>query len=596
MLTIPGIIVLIVIAFIIASLYLNKIGSGFTFTIGIIILGFTGILTPKEILAGFANEQIAVIVMLLIIADIIRKSGALDNMFRRAFEGTKTYSQFLTRMTIIVAGFSSFVNNTPLVAIMMPYVSDWSKKNGISASKLLIPLSYAAILGGCATLIGTSTNLVVNSLVIDQQIIPGLEPLGIFDFTLVGATMIIVGGLYLVLFGNKLLPVTKDNIEEISANSREYIAEVRVVKKSNIEGKTIEEAGLRNLKGLFLVEIVREGDSIAPVTPKTRLLADDVLMFAGNTATISEFVTSKKGLQLAQIGMFSKKAHTEIVEVVVPYNSTLVSKSVKETNFRRKFDAAIIAIHRNGERISGKIGEVRLMAGDALLLITGEDFSKTVTDSFDLYLINNIKEFQINPWYKNFIMIGGLVAAIILASTGLVSLFITLISLIILLTVLGYASPKDIAKGVDFNLVIVIALSLALGTAMVKTGVADVVSHYTFEMLAPLGIVGIFTGIYLLTNLLGSIITNKAAVALVLPIALTLSINFGLNPKPFVLLVAFAGAASFLTPIGYQTNLMVYGPGRYTFKDYFRIGLPLTILYMIVAVLLLIWQYGIRLN
>jgi len=596
MLTLPGIIVLFVIAFIIVSLYLNKIGSGFTFTIGIIILGFAGILTPKEILAGFANEQIAVIVMLLIIADVIRKSGALDNMFRKAFEGTKTYRQFLTRMTLIVAGFSSFVNNTPLVAIMMPYVSDWSKKNGISASKLLIPLSYAAILGGCATLIGTSTNLVVNSLVIDQQIIPGLEPLGIFDFSLVGVTMIFFGGIYLIFFGNKLLPITKDNIEEISANSREYIAEVRVIKKSNIEGKTIEQAGLRNLKGLYLVEIVREGDSIAPVTPKTRLLADDVLMFAGNTATISEFVTSKKGLQLAQIGMFAKKTHTEIVEVVVPYNSTLVSKSVKETNFRRKFDAAIIAIHRNGERISGKIGEVRLMAGDALLLITGEDFSKTVTDSFDLYLINNIKEFQINPWYKNFIMIGGLVAAIVLASTGLVSLFITLISLIILLTVLGYASPKDIAKGVDFNLVIVIALSLALGTAMVKTGVADVVSHYTFEMLAPWGIVGIFAGIYLLTNLLGSIITNKAAVALVLPIALTLSINFGLNPKPFILLVAFAGAASFLTPIGYQTNLMVYGPGRYTFKDYFRIGLPLTIIYMIVAVLLLIWQYGIRLN
>jgi di/tricarboxylate transporter len=596
MLTLPGIIVLIVIAFIIVSLYLNKIGSGFTFTIGIIALGFSGILTPKEILAGFANEQIAVIVMLLIIADIIRKSGALDNMFRKAFEGAKTYKQYLTRMTIIVAGFSSFVNNTPLVAIMMPYVSDWSKKNGISASKLLIPLSYAAILGGCATLIGTSTNLVVNSLVIDQQIIPGLEPLGIFDFALVGVSMIFVGGTYLIFFGNILLPSTKTHIEEVSSNSREYIAEVRVVKKSNIEGKTIAEAGLRNLKGLFLVEIVREGDSIKPVTPKTRLLADDVLMFAGNTATISEFVTSKKGLQLAQIGMFAKKAHTEIVEVVVPYNSTLVSKSVKETNFRRKFDAAIIAIHRNGERISGKIGEVRLMAGDALLLITGEDFAKTVTDSFDLYLINNIKEFQINPWYKNFIMIGGLIFAIILASTGLVSLFITLISLIILLTMLGYASPKDIARGIDFNLVIVIALSLALGTAMVKTGVADLVSHYTFEMLAPWGIVGIFTGIYLLTNLLGSIITNKAAVALVLPIALTLSINFGLNPKPFVLLVAFAGAASFLTPIGYQTNLMVYGPGRYTFKDYFRIGLPLTILYMIVAVLLLIWEYGIRLN
>ena len=594
--TTDAIIVLIVIVFIIVSLYRNIIGPGFTFTIGIVALGIARILTPTEILSGFANEQIAVIVMLLILGDTIKQSAIIDSTFHKVFQKATTYKQFLGRMTMMVAGFSAFLNNIPLVAIMMPYVTVWSKRNGIAPSKLLIPLSYAAILGGCATLIGTSTNLVVNSLVVDQKIIPGLEPLNIFDFSFVGVPMIIIGILYLVLFSNKLLPSRKDFAEALSDNTREYIAEVRVSEKAHYIGKTIEEAEFRNLKGLFLVEIIRGKEAIKPVTPQTKILSDDILLFAGNTDSISDLVTSREGLQLAQLGMFSKKPHTELIEVVVPYNSTLVSKTVKETSFRGKFDSAIIAIHRNGERISGKIGEVRLEAGDVLLLITGEDFARSMSETRDLYSINNIKKFKIIPLYKRVTLIGGSIAAILLAATGVTSLFISLITLLIVLSVMGIASPKDIGKSIDFNLVLVIALSLALGTAMVNTGLADWVSQNTFELLTPLGIVGVMSGIFILTNLLGAIVTNKAAVALVFPIALTLAINLNLDPKPFILLVAFAGAASFITPIGYQTNLMIHGPGRYTFKDFFKIGFPLTILYLIAAVGGLILQFGLRLN
>lgn len=594
--TTDALIVLIVIAFIIISLYRNIFGPGFTFTIGIIALGVAKILTPSEILSGFANEQIAVIVMLLILGDTIKKSSVIDSTFHKVFQTATTRKQFLGRMTVMVAGFSAFLNNIPLVAIMMPYVTVWGKKNGISPSKLLIPLSYAAILGGCATLIGTSTNLVVNSLVVDQKIIPDLPPLNIFDFSFVGVPMIIIGILYLLLFSNKLLPSRKDFVEAISENTREYIAEVRVGKRAHYVGKTIEEADMRNLKGLFLVEILRGEEAIKPVTPRTKILAEDILLFAGNTEAISDLVVSREGLQLAQVGMFSKKPHTEVIEVVVPYNSTLVSKTVKETSFRGKFDAAIIAIHRNGERISGKIGEVRLQAGDVLLLITGEDFTRSLSETKDLYSISNIREFKTMPLYKSLTLVGGTFAAIVLAATGVTSLFIALISLLIIISIMGVASPKDIGKSIDFNLVLVIALSLALGTAMVKTGLADWVSNNTFEMLTPFGIVGVMTGIFVLTNLLGAIVTNKAAVALIFPIALTMAINLNLDPKPFILLVAFAGAASFITPIGYQTNLMIYGPGRYTFKDFFRIGLPLTILYLIAAVGGLIWQFGLRLN
>ncbi len=594
--TVEGIIVLLVIAFIIVSLYINYIGPGLTFIIGVAILGITKILTPGEILSGLANEQIAVIVMLLILGDIIKRSSVIDNIFNKAFEKAKTYRQFMMRMTVMVSGFSAFLNNTPLVALMMPFVNDWSKKHGVSASKLLIPLSYAAILGGCTTLIGTSTNLVVNSLVVDQQIIPGLEPLNIFDFSFVGVPMILLGITYLIVFGYRLLPDHKDITETISTNTREFIAEVRVTKKAAFDGKTIEEAQLRNLKGLFLVEIVRGDEAIKPVTPQTRLSADDILMFAGNTDTISDFVTSKQGLQLSQVGMFAKVRHTELVEVVVPHNSTLISKTAKSSSFRGRFDAAIIAIHRNGERISGKIGDVRLRAGDVLLLITGEDFAKKAGETNDIYPISKIKEFKKLPTYKSATLIGGTLAAVILAGMGFVSLFIALLALLIILTVMGISSAKDIAKGIDFNLVLIIALSLALGTAMVKTGVANVISHYTFEMLVPLGVVGVMAGMFLLTNLMGSVITNIATVALTFPIVLTFAINSNLNPKPFILLVAFAGAANFITPIGYQTNLMVYGPGRYKFTDFLRIGFPLALMYMIVAVVGLIFQFDLRLN
>ncbi len=594
--TIQGIIVLLVIAFIIVSLYVNYIGPGLTFIIGIAILGLTKILTPGEILSGLANEQIAVIVMLLILGDIIKRSSVIDNIFYKAFEKAKTYRQFMMRMTLMVSGFSAFLNNTPLVALMMPFVNDWSKKHGVSASKLLIPLSYAAILGGCSTLIGTSTNLVVNSLVVDQQIIPGLEPLNIFDFSFVGVPMIILGIAYLIAFGNKLLPDHIDITETISKNTREFIAEVRVTGKSTIDGKTIEEAQLRNLKGLFLVEILRGDEIIKPVTPQTKLSSDDILMFAGNTETISDFVTSKQGLQLSQVGMFAKLRHTELLEVVVPHNSTLISKTAKTSSFRGRFDAAIIAIHRNGERVSGKIGDVRLQAGDVLLLITGEDFAKKAAETNDIYPISKIKEFKKLPAYKSAMLIGGTLAAVILSGLGFVSLFIALLALLIILTVMGISSAKDIAKGIDFNLVLIIALSLALGTAMVKTGVANVISHYTFEMLVPFGVVAVMAGMFLLTNLMGSVITNIATVALTFPIVLTFAINSNLNPKPFILLVAFAGAANFITPIGYQTNLMVYGPGRYKFTDFLRIGFPLAIMYMIVAVAGLIWQFDLRLN
>ncbi len=592
--TTDQIIVAAVIVFLLVSLYKNFFGPGVTFIIGVSVLGISGILTPGEILRGFANEQIAVIILLLLIGEIIRKSTLIDNMFNRFFKRTYTYKGFLLKLLFPVAALSSMINNTPLVAIMMPYVHNWGRRNNIASSKLLIPLSFAAMLGGTATLIGTSTNLVVNGLVAEQDIIPGFNTLEIFDFAPVGLSMIILGGLYLVFFGYRLLPNNPDIKEELAENSREYLVEVRVNKDSEYHNKSIEEARLRNLKGLFLVEIVREGEIISPVSPSTIIYEEDNLIFAGNTETIADMVESNKNIQPSELGMYARRSKKEVVEVFITPNSGLVNKTVRDSNFRARFDAAILAVHRNGEKIKGKIGNAELDAGDLLLLVTGDDFHGIASDTSDFFIVDKVRSIEKMPMLQSLLIIVGLVSSVLLASLKVVPLFTCLVVFLIALLLSGIAKPKELHKGLNFNLIFIIALSLALGMAMIKTDIAYILSHAFLGFIKPYGIITLLFGIFLITNLLASIITNIGAVAIIFPIALSLAQQLDANPKPFVLLVAFAAAASFITPIGYQTNLMVYGPGGYKFKDYMRIGAPLSILFMVVAVLMLVAQFGLH--
>lgn len=586
-------IVAIVLIFIIISLYTELVGPAFTFLIGIIILGLFEILTPKEILNGFGNENIAVIIMLLLLGDTIRRTDLLDRLLDRVFRSTKTYRGFLSRLTVFAGGFSSFMNDTPLVAILMPYVHSWSRRNNVRPSKLLIPLSFAAILGGCVTLIGTSTNLIVAGMANDQLIIPGLEPVTLFDFSVAGLPMLVLGVTYLILFSNRLLPERQDAIANFSSQSREYLVEAEIRPNSEMVGRTIEQANLRNLSGLYLVEITRGVEVLSAVSPNMVLQAGDVLVFAGDTATIAEMVNSRSGLTLTQVGMFMRKRHTEVVELVVSHNATLVNKTVKEANFRNLFDAAILAVHRNGERIPGKIGNVRLKAGDVLLVLAGDDFQKRSLASNEFYLLSRVAEFRKFKWYKNLLLFGGAVTAIITAATGVIPLFMALLILIILVLAARITTPKELPKSIDYNLAIIIVLAMALGTAMTKTGLADIIAHFFIGVFKPFGAVGLLAGIFLITNLLAAYITVKAAVAIIFPIAVTAAIHMGLPTMPFVLIVAHGAAASFITPMGFTTNLMVYGPGGYNFKDYVKIGWPLSVICWITSVAALSWWYGL---
>jgi di/tricarboxylate transporter len=586
------IIVFIVIAFILLSLYFGWMGTAMTFMVGVLALGLSGVLSPKEILSGFGNEQIWLIVVLLIIGDIIRKKGILNRFFNYVLNRKNDNPKmFRLRMMLAVAPLSSFLNNTPLVAILMPYVSNWGNRYNVPVSKLLIPLSYAAIMGGAITLIGTSTNLIVNGFVESQTIMEQPFSLSMFDFSLVGLPMLLLGIVYLFLFSDKLLPERKPPVEDISENPRKYIVDTVVTRKSSLIGKSIHAAGLRNLKGLFLAEIHKGAIDISPVLPSQIIEEGDILSFAGDTNTITNILTRIDGLEPVELGMYSKKNNTNMVEVVLSHNSEMVGKTIKEIGFRGQYDAVVIAVHRNGEKVSGKIGSIRLRSGDVLLLISGEDFNSRIKRITDFYILTSAPAYYKPQVLEGTVLVGGLLTAITLSVLNILPLFFGVSLTMLLAVAFKIAHPKDLMRGIDFDLIVIIALSLALGTAMTKTGAADIIVHGLLPLFKPLGVIGIMAGLYFVTTVLAAYITNLAAVALTFPVALSFAHSEGLNPVPFVLLVAFAAAANFMTPIGYQTNLMVFGPGGYKFKDYFKIGWPLTLMYMAGTVWILYSWY-----
>lgn len=587
MITFDLVLMFVVLVFILVSLYWNLMGISFTFLIAVVVLGIAGILTPSEIISGFGNEQVAVVILMLVFSDVLQKTNIIENTFDRIFRRTKTYRGFIGRMVIATAGFSMFLNNTPLVAVMMPYIHSWSKRNNFSPSKFLIPLSYAAILGGSATLIGTSTNLIVNSMVKSQTIIPELRSLNMFEFAWVGIPMIFLGWLYLILFSNLLLPSRKAVEESFRSNSREYVIEAKVGSKSHLIGKSVGESGLQDIQGLELVAIIRKSFRITAVPADVVLDRGDVLVFAGETQHIAELITTNSGLVLPEVGMLTRVRRANVNEVVISQNSSLINKSVRDSNFRGKYDAAIISVHRNGEKIEDKLGSVVLKSGDVLLLFSGEDFVSRSRDTHDFYFISKVTEFIKLEWYKSLTLILGTILIITLSVFNVISLFMGLILMILVSMVFKVTSPREIPATIDYNLALVIVLSLALGIGMMKSGAAGIVANGVISVFLPIGKIGVLFGIYFITALLAAYVTTKAAVAIVFPVALTVAQQLGVTAIPFILAVAYAAACTYITPHGYVTNLMVYGPGGYTFRDFMRIGLPLTVIHMTVAVFIL---------
>ena len=340
-----------------------------------------------------------------------------------------------------------------------------------------------------------------------------------------------------------------------------------------------------------MVEIIRGSYNIRPVTEDVKLESGDILVFSGDNEALADLAYSENGLIIPEVRRYSKRERMEVVEIVISHNSLLIGKTIRDVNFSRKYDASVLAIHRNGERLSGSVKEVRLRAGDVLLLLAGPDLIQRGGESHDFYFISMVREINRFEPYKIAVLLGGVATAIALSALHILPLFLSLVGLVVVLLFLKVATPRDIVRGIDYNLYLIIALALALGTAMINTGAADMISGAVIRLFSPLGPVGILFGIYLITAVLAAFITNKAAVAIIFPISIATAHELGASPIPFVLVVSFAAAANFMTPIGYQTNLMVYGPGEYKFRDFLKIGTPLTLIYMIVTVVILSVMY-----
>lgn len=587
------VIVFVFILFFVLYKELIRPSLGFLFVVLVFVI--TGILTPKEVLSGFSNESIASVLLLIQLTAGLRKNFNLEYYIDRLFRiGRRNphkqmgYHSFMARMMTQVAVLSSFVNNTPIVAIMTPYVFNWGKSNNISPSKLLIPLSYATIMGGMITIIGTSTTLVLNGFLTDFNV-PSFHAQ---DLLMIGLAVSLTGITFMLVLGNKLLPDRTDILENFKKNQREYLIETQLAYNSPMIGMSVIEAGLRNLRGMYLVEIIRDDEIISPVEPTEILEKNDVLIFAGNTDDVVELINAGSGLVLPH----SARTHdgipkVNVVEAVVSNNSSLVGMTAKESEFRTRFDAAIIAIHRNGERLSGKIGDIKLYQGDLLLLFAGPSFEEKADINRDVFLISTLKEI-VKP-QKNRVISFLLIAllAILMLILGYFTLFTSLLIIFAIMVGFRMITVQDVKRESDLNLIGILVFSLALGQAMVKTGAGNLIAEWILSITSQHGMIAIIGSLLVLTTLLTSFITNVGAVSIAFPLAYAMSNSLGVEGTPLYLAIAYAASAAFLTPIGYQTNLMVYGPGGYTFRDFFKVGVPVTLVYLTTVLCCIMFMF-----
>lgn len=575
---------LIIIMFL--SIYKNLVKPADAFLFAVIILIVTGILTPVQALEGLSNTSILSIFLLILITAGIKNNFNLETYIYKLFNKAKNYRGFLLLLMAKVALISSVINNTPVVALMTPYVINWGKKNKISPSMLLIPLSFATIVGGMITLIGTSTTLVLNGFILEV----GGDGFRNLDLLLIGFPVAIVSILFIILISSRLLPNRKDILQSFTENKREYLVEKRLQKNSSLIGQTVGNGGLRNLKGVYLVEIIREGESVTPVSRDEVVQPNDVLIFAGNTDAILDLSDDSLGINFPK-PVRTMDGHMEIIETVVSANSSLIGKTIKESDFRNRYDAAVVAVHRGGERITGKIGDIDLQAGDVLLLYCGNDFDDLVDIYKDLIVISEERKKITNQFSKRqfFILLG---VVLFLVITQLFSLFTSLLIITGTMVAMQMITIRTLKRDLDFNMLIILVFSISLGEAMISTGAGSLMANHMLDLLFPYGVIPILIGLMLITILLTSFVSNIGSAAIVFPIAYSISISLDMAPMPFYLTIAYAASAAFLTPIGYQTNLMVYGPGGYNFKDFLRIGFPVALVYSGMALVMICVLYA----
>lgn len=555
-----------------------------------VLLLILGVITPEQAFAGFSNPAPITVGALFVVARAVEVTGALEPTVQALLGKARSSRQQLLRIVVPMAAASAFLNNTPLVAMAAPQVADWADRNNVPASRLLMPVSFAAILGGAVTAIGTSTNLVVSGLLVEA----GQAPLRLFELAAVGLPIAAMGGLVMVLLAGRLLPDRRGARDTFDQSVREFSMAMRVVEGGALDGVTLEGGGLRRLEGTYCVQIERGRQVIAPVAPSEALRGGDVLTFVGRVDHIVD-------LQRAR-GLASTEAHhveriggseQRFFEVVIGADSPLVGRTLRDAGFRGRYQAAVLAIHRAGQRLDAQLGQVPLRLGDTLLVLADPGFRARWRETGDFLLIAPLATVATRR-SRRAPLVGAIVfALVVVAGAGLLPILEASLAAAVLLVAVGALTLQDARRSVDVDVLVVIAAAFGLAAAVSESGLADRLADLLLDVFAPLGAVGALLGVLLATMALTEVLTNNAAAVLLFPIAVSTATTIGADPRPFAIAVALGASLSFLTPIGYQTNLMVYGLGGYRFGDYARLGAPLNVVTIVAALLIIprVWPF-----
>jgi len=621
--------VAVTLAVFVALQFRRNVPADLLFLGGLVAVALTGVITPTQALAGFANPAVLTIGALFVVAAGLRSTGVLDWLGRLLLGTAHTATDALRRLGVTVLGVSAFINNTPVVAMVVPVVIDWCRRRGVSPSRVLLPVSYAAIMGGTCTLIGTSTNIIVNGLLKEEQQremarvanpnvdalydqVPGfVEQLGgmtLFEIGQVGLPCALAGVAYLLLVGHRLLPNRAELIEQLDEQRREYLVEMLVQPECRLIGKTVEQAGLRHLRGLFLIEIDRDGEVITPVAPQDTIRAGDRLVFTGVVSTIVDLVQIPGFVPAGDMRYEihpRRRMGRHLSEAVVSSSSPLVGRTVRAANFRRLYGAAVVAVHRNGAQLRRKVGDIVLRAGDTLLLQTATGFAESFRNSRDFYLVSTVEDSQPRRHERAWVaiaLVGGLVGWLSLGTwiqpdgwlAGLASPAIAAVAVAGLMVVARCLPVAEARGSIDLQVLLTIAAALGLGRALTESGAAGAIADALIGSVGPHPMVLLLV-FYVLTVVFTELVSNAAVAAMLFPLAVAVASAGGYSPRPFALALALAASMSFITPIGYQTNLMVMGPGGYQPRDYMRVGLPLMVIVAAVALTLVpqIWPLGL---
>lgn len=576
----PALLTLAVTIIVLVILVLDAAPADLTMLGAVVVLAATGILKPGEAVSGFANEAVLTVGALFVVASAVRNTGALSYVYRLMAPATGDIPRSILRTMVPASLLSSVLNNTPIVAILTPVTRDAGRAAGIPASKLLIPLAYATTLGGLITLIGTSTNLVVSGLLVEH----GHRGLRMFDLTWIGLPAAAAGIVYFVLIGHRLLPDRVSDTPFDRNGVRAYHFELRIPPDSPLDGETVEQAGLRALQGAFLAHIHREGELISMIEPDQLLRSGDVLAFVGNPSHVDVLLREKGLARAVEQPNPLEERSLQLFEAVVAHDSTLVGRSLREVGFRQRFQGIVLGIRRHGEPLSAALGRAPIHAGDLLLVEARSAFEAAASTSGEFSLVAPLERTGLRIPSKAPLVLAVILTMTVMMATSVIAVPIAAFAAAVALVLFGALPAHDARRSIDLSVLVTIAASFGLARAIETTGLAASAAGLIIRPLEAWGPVAVLAAIYLVTNALSEVLSNNAAAALVFPIAAAAATRMGADVMPFAIAVTVAASAAFASPLGYQTYLMIMGPGSYRFRDFVRAGLPLNIIIMMIAI------------